>query len=397
VSARPLRLVHVTTVPGTLMFLSGQPRYLRQRGFDVTTISSPGPGLERFVREEEVEAHTVPMSRAMTPGRDAVALLRLVALLRRLRPDIVDAHTPKGGLLGMVAAWLAGVPVRIYHVHGLRFATARGLSRQVLRRTERIACSLATRVLCVSHSVAELAISDGVAPRDKLSVLLGGSINGVDAAGRFRPPSAEEAAAARAALGIPAGARVIGFVGRLVREKGVVELWRAWRALRDELPDLRLVLVGPVEPQDPVPPEVLASLAGDARVLMAGLEWDTPRYFRALDVLALPTYREGFPVVPLEAAAMRLAMVATRVPGCVDAVLDGVTGTLVPPRDAAALTAALRAYLVDPELRRRHGDAARARVVRDFDQERIWSALHLEYVEQAARAGLTALAPAGGR
>jgi len=339
----------------------------------------------------------VPMSRAMTPGRDTVALLRLVRLLLRLRPDIVDAHTPKGGLLGMIAASLAAVPVRIYHVHGLRFTTARGLSRCVLRLTERVTCALATRVLCVSRSVADLALSDGVAPPDRTAVLLGGSINGVDATGRFSAPSLEEVAAARAALGLPASARVVGFVGRLVREKGLVELWRAWRTLRDELPDLRLVVVGPIEPQDPIPREVLASLSSDPRVLMAGLQWDTPRYFRAFDVLALPTYREGFPVVPLEAAAMRLPVVATRVPGCVDAVVDGVTGTLVPARDAASLTAALRAYLVDPELRRRHGDAARARVVRDFDQERIWSALHLEYLEQAARAGLTSIAPAAGR
>jgi glycosyltransferase involved in cell wall biosynthesis len=297
----------------------------------------------------------------------------------------------------MIAASLAAVPVRIYHVHGLRFTTARGLSRRVLRLTERVTCALATRVLCVSRSVADLALSDGVAPPDRTAVLLGGSINGVDATGRFRAPSLEEVAAARAALGIPASARVVGFVGRLVREKGLVELWRAWGTLRDELPDLRLVMVGPVEPQDPIPREVLASLSGDPRVLMAGLQWDTPRYFRAFDVLALPTYREGFPVVPLEAAAMRLPVVATRVPGCVDAIVDGVTGTLVPARDAAALTAALRAYLVDPELRRRHGDAARARVVREFDQERIWSALHLEYLEQAAQAGLTSIAPAGGR
>lgn len=395
--SRPLRLAHVTTIPESLFFLTGQPRYLHQRGFEVTAVSSPGPALERFERAERVEVHAVPMARAITPGRDLVALLRLVVLLRQLRPDIVDAHTPKGGLLGMMAAWLAGVPVRIYHLHGLRFSTARGLPRRVLQLTERAACSLSTRVLCVSRSTADLAVAGGVSRREKVAVLLGGSINGVDAAGRFRPPSTEEAAAARRALGIPAGARVIGFVGRLVREKGVVELWRAWTALRDELTDLRLVLVGPVEPHDPVPREVLASLAGDARVVMAGLEWDTPRYFRAMDVLALPTYREGFPVVPLEAAAMRLPVVATRVPGCVDAVLDGVTGTLVPPRDPAALTAALRAYLVDPELRQRHADAARARVVRDFDQERIWSALHLEYLEQAARAGLTALAPAAGR
>ncbi|GEJ56256.1 glycosyltransferase family 4 protein [Anaeromyxobacter diazotrophicus] len=397
VIARPLRLLHVTTVPESLLFLTGQPGYLRGRGFEVAAVSSPGPALERFERAEGVVVHRVPMARAITPGRDLVALVRLVLLMRRLRPDLVDAHTPKGGLLGMLAAWLAGVPVRVYHVHGLRFLTATGLARRLLRTTERLAAALATRVLCVSRSVAELAVAEGVAPPEKVSVLLGGSINGIDAAGRFRAPSPEQAAAARAALGLPERARVLGFVGRLVREKGVVELWRAWTVLREELPDLRLVLVGPLEPQDPIPSEVVASLAGDPRVLLAGQDWDTPRYFRAMDVLALPSYREGFPVVPLEAAAMGLPVVSTRVPGCVDAVVDGVTGTLVPARDAAALTGALRAYLADPALRRRHGEAARARVLRDFAQERLWSALHDAYVEQVARAGRAPLVPAGGQ
>jgi glycosyltransferase involved in cell wall biosynthesis len=128
-----------------------------------------------------------------------------------------------------------------------------------------------------------------------------------------------------------------------------------------------------------------------------GFDPDTPRWFRALDVLALPTYREGFPVVPLEAAAMRLPVVATAVPGCVDAVIDGETGTLVPSRDVPALAAALRAYLVDPALRRRHGEAARARVLREFARERVWAALRDDYLAQAARAGLAPLEPAGAR
>jgi glycosyltransferase involved in cell wall biosynthesis len=383
-----IRLVHVTTVPETLLFLAGQPGFLAERGFELHAIASPGPLLREFGDAEKVRCHAVPMARRITPLRDLVALGRLWRTLRTLRATIVDAHTPKAGLLGMISARLAGVPVRIYHLHGLRYLTARGPGRALLRATERVAAALATRVVCVSRSVAEVAVADGVVPREKITVLLGGSINGVDARGRFTP-AADGASrrAARAALGLPPEARVVGFVGRLVREKGIVELAEAWRALRDELPDLRLVLVGPREPHDPIPPEVERSLEADPRVVLAGRDWDTPRWFRAMDVVALPSWREGFPVVPLEAAAMALPVVATRVPGCVDAIVDGVTGRLVPARDPAALAAALRAYLVDPELRARHGGAARARVLAEFEQGRIWRALHGEYARSVEAAG----------
>ncbi len=372
-------VVHVTTVPQTLLFLTGQARHLRGRGFEVVAISSPGAELDRFRDGEGVACLAVPMERRITPLRDLVALARLVRRLRELRPEIVDAHTPKGGLLGMMAAALAGVPVRVYHLHGLPLVTATGLRRRILRATERVAASLATRVLCVSRSVVEVAAAEGLAPREKLAVLLGGSIGGVDATGRFRPASPEERRAARSAIGIPPEARVVGFVGRLVRDKGLVELTRAWTSLREELPDLRLLLVGPYEPQDPIPDDVASLLRADPRVHAVGLDWDVTKYFRAMDVVALPSYREGFPVVPLEAAAMGLPVVATRVPGSVDAVLDGVTGTLVPPRDERALAAALRPYLADPALRARDGAAARERVLRDFDPERIWTALCGEY------------------
>jgi glycosyltransferase involved in cell wall biosynthesis len=382
--------VHLTTVPETLQFLAGQPAFLRERGFEVHAISTAGPDLVEFGEEEGVRCHAVAMERSITPARDLVAVARIVRALHAIGATVVDAHTPKAGLLGMMAARAAGVPVRIYHLHGLRYATTRGPVRALLRTTERLAASLATRVLCVSRSVAEVAVRDGIAPREKITVLLGGSINGVDAERRFRPADAEGRRSARAALGLPPEARVIGFVGRVVREKGVVELRDAWRALRDALPDARLVLVGPREPHDPIPPEVAAGLEGDPRVTLAGQDRDTVRWFRAMDVVALPSWREGFPVVPLEAAAMALPVVATRVPGCVDAVVDGVTGRLVPPRDPAALAAALRAYLDDPALRAAHGAAARARVLADFEQGRLWAALHREYLSAIAEAGLAA-------
>jgi glycosyltransferase involved in cell wall biosynthesis len=172
---------------------------------------------------------------------------------------------------------------------------------------------------------------------------------------------------------------VAGYVGRLVTDKGIAELWQAWTVLRERHPDLHLLLVGPFEDTDPVPPAVRQGLETDPRVHLAGMDWNTPPLYAAMDLLVLPTYREGFPNVLLEGASMGLPVVATRVPGCVDAVRDGETGTLVPARDPAALAAALDAYVADPALRRARGRAGRARVAAEFRQEVVWEGIFAEY------------------
>ena len=170
--------------------------------------------------------------------------------------------------------------------------------------------------------------------------------------------------------------------------KGIIELAGAWKRLRDEFPNLHLLLVGPYEAQDPISPEVDEELRRDARVHLIGEEWNTPPLYAAMDVLALPTYREGFPNVLLEAAGMKVPVVATRVPGCTDAVQDDVTGKLVPPYDSGRLAAAVKEYLNDPELRRRHGTAARDWVLREFRPQGIWQAIHQEYVRCLRGKGL---------
>jgi glycosyltransferase involved in cell wall biosynthesis len=372
------RLVHLTTIPDTLCFLRGQARALRGRGIEVHAISSPGAVLSRFAREEQVSVHEVEMARQIAPLRDLVALWRAWRNVRAIRPLIVDAHTPKAGLVGMLAAALARTPVRVYHMHGLRFVTTRGWRRRVLKVAERISCALAHRVLAVSPSLRALAIEEGLCPPSKIKVLLHGSIGGVEATTQFRPRSEGERNAQRSALGIPERALVVGFVGRLARDKGMVELAGAWRELRSD-PSAHLLLVGEVDAADEPPPAVMRALASDPRVHATGQVADTAPLYAAMDVVALPTYREGLGQIALEAAAMALPVVASRVSGCVDAVQDGVTGTLVPPRDVPALAAGLRRYFADPALRARHGAAARRRALEEFDPDALWAALAAEY------------------
>lgn len=376
-----IRLVHIMTVPQSLLLFRGQAAFMKEQGLELSMVSSAGEMLERFGAREGVAVYPVEMSRRITPWRDLVSVLKLFRFLRRTRPAVVHSHTPKGGLLGMIAAWLNRTPVRIYHMRGLPFMTATGVRRALLWWTERVSCLLAHQVLCVSHSLREVAVAERLCPPGKIKVLLGGSGNGVDALGQYngetvRPKYRQML---RTRCGIPDEAFVVGYVGRVVRDKGIVELAEAWRLLRAEFPLAHLMIVGNEEPQDPVPPEVMGRLQSDPRVRLVGYASDTAPFYAAMDLLALPTYREGFPNVVLEAMAMALPVVTTAIPGCTDAVVAGETGRLVPPRDAQALAEAIRSYLTDDEACRLDGRRGRERAVGAFRREAIWAALLGEY------------------
>src|SRR5512135_680301 len=227
---RPTCLIHVTTVPTMLPFLSGQIGYMKRVGFLVRVVSSPGEHLDEFAAAHDVPADGIPMLRRIAPLSDLVSLFRLYRRFRTLRPQVVHTHTPKAGLLAMSAALLAGVPLRIYHSHGLRFMTATGLKRRLLRWTEIVSCALAHQVLCISRSVREVTVAEGICWPEKIKVLLAGSVDGIDADGQFNPERVGEEARrrARAEHCIPQDTVVLGFVGRIVRDKGLVELAEAW-------------------------------------------------------------------------------------------------------------------------------------------------------------------------
>lgn len=378
-------LVHVFSVADSLIFVRDQVTRLRALGVEVTLVTSPSDRLISAGRELGVRTVAVPMARRVSPIDDWESLERLRDVFERLRPDIVHAHTPKGGLLGMLAAAAARVPIRLYQMRGLPYVTQRGAMRALLATTERVSCSAATRVICQSHSLLEVARADRLVAPERAEVVLSGS-NGVDTMWFNRERWASEGATLRRELGIAANDVVFVFVGRLVRDKGVPELLEAFSSVRARVPAARLVLVGPLEERDALDAATIARFEQPG-IVSVGFRSNPAPYLAAADALVLPSHREGFPNVPLEAAAMRVPVISTDVPGCRDAVVHGSTGLLVSVNDATALSAALLSYANDAALRSRHGEAGFARVQSQFRREVITEAVMSVYQREIEALG----------
>ena len=244
----------------------------------------------------------------------------------------------------------------------------------------------ATHILYVSRSLREIYEEMELGPRRKGVLLLEGSSRGVEV-GRFARSleRVDAARALRARLGIPQDARVAGFVGRLTRDKGVEDLVNAFLQMESSLQDLHLLLVGPLEKDDCPSPEILEQMQSLPRIHVTGALDDVAPAYHAMDFLVLPSYREGFPNVPLEAAAAGIPTIGYRSTGVRDAIVDGVTGALVERGDVEALAKAIARYASDPELCEKHGEAALERVRRIFDHEKVFAAL-ADFYHQALAA-----------
>ena len=355
------------TSPQTCLVLGGRLRTLREAGFRVTLVSSPGTLLTRTAAQEGVESVAIPMRRGMAPAADLLSLLRLCWLLWRLKPEMTEFSTPKAGLLGSVAAMLCGVPSRVYLLRGLRLETSTGIKRCILLAAERVASACSHVVLCNSESLRNQALALRVASEDKLRLLGSGSSNGVDVE-RFSPGPGT----LRARLGLPPDAPVVGFVGRLTRDKGLPELVEAFDAILAARPQAHLLLVGWFDASEDALGSALRSrIKNHPHIHMTGYVADTAPYYRAMDVMVLPTWREGFPNVVLEAAASGIPVVTTLCTGSRDAVVPEVTGLLIPPGYPVAIREAVLQLLYNPERCCRMGEAARAWVMENYINDRV--------------------------
>jgi len=387
--SRSLRVAHVTTIDVSLRYLLlNQLRAIAQAGYDVVGISSPGPEV-MVLRLQGIDHISVPMTRStFTPLRDLGALLQLFRVFRRERFTIVHTHNPKPGLLGQLAARLAGVPIVVNTLHGFYFHDN---MRPALRRTyiamERIAARCSDVILSQNGEDMVTAVRERICPQEKISYLG----NGIDVS-RFDPTaiSDEQAARKRQEIGLPASAPVVGFVGRLVEEKGLLELFAAAKMVQACVPDVRFLFVGPVDEHKPdaITPARAADYGIEEFCVFLGMRQDVPELYSLMNVFVLPSHREGFPRSPMEASAMGVPCVVTDIRGCREAVEHGRNGLLVPMRDSAALAEAIVQLLTDEEQARLMGAAGRQMALDRFDERKVFDKVTAAYTRLLKEKGL---------
>jgi glycosyltransferase involved in cell wall biosynthesis len=372
-------VAHVTTVDLSLRYLLlDQLQRIQAEGYEVFGISADGPDVS-VLQASGIPHFAVPMTRRFTPVADLRALWSLIRVMRRERFDVVHTHTPKAGLLGQLAARLSGVPVVVNTLHGFYFHDdMKPLPRRFYIWMERLAATCSDTILSQNKEDMATAAAEHIAGSE-LVKWLG---NGIDLA-RFdrRRVSDESLDALRKKMGLDATAPVVGFVGRLVEEKGILDLLEAAQTVLNAVPNAQFLIIGPYDEEKPdaLRPDVATRYGISDRCRFLGMRHDMPQLYALMDVLALPSYREGFPRAPMEASAMGVPAVVTDIRGCREAVEHGVNGLLFTVGDHEALASALIELLRDDERRESMGVAGRRIAEERFDEQKVFDRVLREY------------------
>ncbi len=382
------RLARISTVPYFVVSqLSGQLNEIIRSGIDVTLISSDGPELGKLQSNlPNLRIIPIEIARSISPVQDVRALLSLYQLFRTERFDVVHSTNPKAGLLSAMASFLVRVPIRLHTFTGQPWVHLKGPVRWFALWSDWLIGKLNTHCYVDSESQRQFLVAQGVIALDRISVIGAGSIAGVDlerfAAGRF---SEKDRARTREELGIPENASVLLFVGRITADKGVRELLAAFREIKQTGNLVHLVFVGPFDVERAAGNEITRSIIDDIPdTHVVGYTGQPEVYMATADILCLPSYREGFGTVVIEAAAMGVPTVGTNIYGITDAVVDGETGVLVAPRDPTALASALISLLENPARCREMGGRARRRAESLFDAKQVNAKVIEEYCRLSA-------------
>jgi glycosyltransferase involved in cell wall biosynthesis len=369
------KILHIITVSFVINhFFGKQFLYLKQiTGNEYHLGCSPSEDFLELSNNLGYTPFEVEITREISPLKDLKAVIKIYNYIRKHKIAKVVGHTPKGGMVAMMASFLAGVSDRIYFRHGLVYETSTGYKKLLLKSIEKLTGALATKVVCVSNSVKKISETDSLNSSDKNTVIGLGTCNGIDTEERFNPSKKSEKLIAQLKdkYRILSEDKVVGYVGRLVKDKGIDDLIKAWRLIKEKFPQAKLLLVGPIEERDSISEYSKMQILSDPSIVFTDFVSDSSHYFSLMDVFVLPTYREGFPTVSLEASSMNLPVVITKATGCTESILENKTGLFITnePEDIAEK---ILFYLVNDEKAHEDGRQGRLFVQENFEQTKIW-------------------------
>ena len=378
------KLIRITTVPISLdKLLEGQMKFMNSY-YDVTAISSDKNGLEKVGHKEGINTYTIEITRKITPLKDLLALIKLYVFLRKQKPKIVHTHTPKAGVIGMIAAWLANVPIRLHTVAGLPLLEINGLKRVLLNYIERLTYGCATRIYPNSYGLLKIIIENKFAKPSKLKVIGNGSSNGIDT-DYFNPSLyiKEKKTQLKQKLKIKKTDFTFIFVGRIVGDKGVNELTKVFDDLSKQNKNIKLILVGTFEDElDPLQKDTKRILNNNKQIILTGYQNDVRPYLSIANVLVFPSYREGFPNVVMQAGAMEVPAIVSNINGCNEIIENNVNGRIIPVKDVKALKNEMMFFLKISENKMiEMRKLSRSKILNKYNREIVWEALLKEYQE----------------
>ena len=379
-----IKIFKIATVPISLKILiKGQLKYLSENGFEVYTISSNGSEVEYLYKTEKIKKHfSIELCRGISIFKDLIAIFQCFRLIKKYQPEIVHTYTPKAGMVGMVASFLAGTKVRMHNVTGLPLIESSGLKKQLLILVEKITYLCATNVYVNSVGLKRF-INEKISKDSKIKILGFGSTNGVDEIHFQKTNELQiDSENLKMELNISEKDFVWIFVGRLVKDKGICELIEAFEYCSERYLNMKLLLVGDFEHDlYPLPENTLFKLRNIKNIISVGFQSDVRPFLNLSSCLLFPSYREGLPNVPLQAACLSLPIIASNINGCNEIIEDKINGILIEPKNVQDLISSMILIYDNIILREKIASNSRILVLNKYRQTKVWDSLLMEYKE----------------
>lgn len=376
------KLIRITTVPISLKtLLKGQHRFMSQNGFEVVGVSSKGEELQDVENDEGIRVIEIEMTRTISPIKDIKSLWNFYKLCKKEKPMMVHSHTPKAGIVGMLGAKLAGVPIRLHTVAGLPLMEATGIKRKILDFVEKVTYASATKVYPNSKGLYDFILENEYTTKDKLKVIGNGSSNGIDTTHFSLDQISEDIKQKlKQDLNITEKDFVFVFVGRLVGDKGINEMVEAFKKVSALHQNAKLLLVGSFETElDPLDNDTLNEIETNSNIISVGFQKDVRPYFAISNALVFPSYREGFPNVVMQAGAMGLPSIVSNINGCNEIIIEGENGIIIPVKCIEAIQTAMLKFIEDRVYFESLKSNARVMIETRYEQQVVWNALLNEY------------------